>query len=123
MHFGEQADTSVCQKKTKQSIQLVPDTEDVSLVMKPGNVADSDSAEGPLDRRIVAFLQKSFFEIGAGALHRTKYRREGQETLINIIVVKLLFHIGMFGKIDQFVVSVKEQAVFSKSSVIHGVSE
>lgn len=101
----------------------MPDTEDVSFVMKPGNVTDSDGAKGPSDGRIAALLQKEFPEIGAGALHRAKYRREGQETLINIIAVKLLFHIGMFGKIDQSVVSVKEQAVFGKPSVIHGVSE
>lgn len=64
----------------------MPDAEDISFVVKPGNVADSDGAKGPSDRRIAAFLQKEFPEIDAGALHRAEYGREGQETLIGIVI-------------------------------------
>lgn len=99
------------------------DAESIDLIVEAGDLFEPDTVKSPSDGRITALLAESFFKTGLSALHGAEYGREGQETLINIIVVKLLFHIGMFGKIDQSVVSVKEQAVFSKPSVIHGVSE
>lgn len=42
----------------------MPDAEDISFVVKPGNVADSDGAKGPSDRRIAAFCKKGFSTAG-----------------------------------------------------------
>lgn len=78
--------TSVRQKKAEQPIQPVPDTEDVGLVVKSGNVTDLDGAEGPFDRRIAALCKKGFSAAPAGCLLRAEYRREGQETLVDIVI-------------------------------------
>lgn len=111
------------QKEAERSIQSIPEAEDVSFVMEPGNTAAFDDAKSPPDGRIAAFCKKSFPIILVKCLFCAEHGRQGQKTLIGIIVEKLFFHAGVHRKVDQLVIGIEEQPVFRKPSTIHGVGE
>lgn len=111
------------QKEAERSIQSIPEAEDVSFVMEPGNTAAFDAAKSPPDGRIAAFCKKSFPIILVKCLFCAEHGRQGQKTLIGIIVEKLFFHAGVHRKVDQLVIGIEEQPVFRKPSTIHGVGE
>lgn len=97
------------------------DAENVSFVVQAADIFYFDCPKGTPDGRISAFFKKGFF--AAVVFHGAEYGREGQETLIGIVMVELLFHTGVSFHVDEFVVGVKKQAVFRKASAIHVVGE
>lgn len=99
------------------------DAESIDLIVKAGDLFEPDTAKSPSDGRITALLAESFFKTGLSALHGAEYGREGQETLINIIIEKLFFHARVYGKVDQLVVGIEQQTVFRKPALIHRVGE
>ena len=99
------------------------DAESIDLIVEAGDLFEPDTAKSPPNGRIAALFAESFFQTGLSALHGAEYGREGQETLIGIVMEELLFHAGVRFQVDEFVVGVKKQAIFRKASAIHVVGE
>lgn len=108
-------------KQAEQAVQTMADAEKVSLVVQAAYIPYFDRAECPSDGRISAFFEEGFF--AAVVFYGAEYGREGQETLIGIVMEELLFHAGVRFQVDEFVVGVKKQAIFRKASAIHVVGE
>lgn len=99
------------------------DAESIDLIVEAGDLFEPDTAKSPPNGRIAALFAESFFQTGLSALHGAEYGREGQETLIDIIIEKLFFHARVYGKVDQLVIGIEQQTVFRKSALIHRVGE
>ncbi len=110
-------------KKPEQPVQSMADAEGIGFVVESGNVAELYAAESALDERIMALCDKVLAEILVFFRFCAEYGREGQETLIGIVIEELFFHAGMRGKVHQLVIAVKKQAVFRKTPVLHRVRE
>ncbi len=67
-------------------VKPVTNAENVDFVVETIYIMDSDSAKSPLDGRVAAFRKKFLFKGMHGFQLIAKYGREGQETLIGIIV-------------------------------------
>ena len=95
------------------------DAESIDLIVEAGDLFEPDTAKSPPNGRIAALFAESFFQTGLSALHGAEYGREGQETLIDIIIEKLFFHARVYGKVDQLVIGIEQQTVFRKPALIH----
>ena len=114
---------SVSQKQAEQPVQLMTDAEGICLVVEAGDILDFDTAKGPPDGRIIALRDKVPAEISVFFQRLAKYGRKGQKTLINIIIVELLFHIRIEGKVDGLQERIKQHMVFRLTFFLHIVCE
>ena len=114
---------SVRQEKAEESVQPVADAEGICLVVEAGDILDFDTAKGPPDGRIIALRDKVPAEISVFFQRSAEYGRKGQKTLINIIIVELLFHIRIEGKVDGLQERIKQHMVFRQTFFVHIVCE